>query len=218
MRAREREKWKLVTFAYFLHSKSSFGLALLYCYYNTRHRKCLTAAGDIHWIVVRAGNIKTFKCWFSENSTTVPSQIIKLKALSQNIKTETACRFLNSDSLTRSLLPLFSFISHFTVGFVEQYRTFRNEISLFFILLFPLLEIVSLLFLKYSFFYYSHDFLMNISISFLSLSNKKRRFFKGTKFHLLFNYLNGHKKYFLTCHFSCCRYVHLSFIYFYSHH
>lgn len=125
MRAREREKWKLVTFAYFLHSKSSFGLALLYCYYNTRHRKCLTAAGDIHWIVVRAGNIKTFKCWFSENSTTVPSQIIKLKALSQNIKTETACRFLNSDSLTRFLLPLFSFISHFTVGFVEQYRTFR---------------------------------------------------------------------------------------------
>lgn len=134
---REREKWKLVTFAYFLHSKSSFGLALLYCYYNTRHRKCLTAAGDIHWIVVRAGNIKTFKCWFSENSTTVPSQIIKLKALSQNIKTETACRFLNSDSLTRSLLPLFSFISHFTVGFVEQYRTFRNEISLFFILPIP---------------------------------------------------------------------------------
>lgn len=130
-REREREKWKLVTFAYFLHSKSSFGLALLYCYYNTRHRKCLAAAGYIHWIVVRAGNIKTFKCWFSENSTTVPSQIIKLKALSQNIKTETACRFLNSDSLTRFLLPLFSFISHFTVGFVEQYRTFRNEISLF---------------------------------------------------------------------------------------
>ena len=61
----------------------------------------LNCCRDIYWRVVRAGNIKTFKCWFSENSTTVPSQIIKLKALSQNIKTETACRFLNSDSLTR---------------------------------------------------------------------------------------------------------------------
>lgn len=35
-----------------------------------------------------------FKCWFSE--TTVPSQIIKLKALSQNIKMETACKIPKS--------------------------------------------------------------------------------------------------------------------------
>lgn len=217
MRAREREM-KTGDICIFPPLEILLWLSLTLLLLQHSSSQMLNCCRDIYWIVVRAGNIKTFKCWFSENSTTVPSQIIKLKALSQNIKTETACRFLNSDSLTRFLLPLFSFISHFTVGFVEQYRTFRNEISLFLSCYSHSLKLWASFFLKYSFFYYSHDFLMNISISFLSLSNKKRRFFKGTKFHLLFNYLNGHKKYFLTCHFSCCRYVHLSFIYFYSHH
>lgn len=136
MRAREREM-KTGDICIFPPLEILLWLSLTLLLLQHSSSQMLNCCRDIYWIVVRAGNIKTFKCWFSENSTTVPSQIIKLKALSQNIKTETACRFLNSDSLTCFLLPLFSFISHFTVGFAEQYRTFRNEISLFFILPIP---------------------------------------------------------------------------------